>query len=52
MNTHNERILEQFSLQAVPFAQVPGHSDSIKMLIELSGAAQDSTVLDLAYEMT
>ena len=48
MTTHNERIIEQFSLQAVPFTQVPGHSDSINMLIELSGATQDSTVLDLA----
>ncbi|MBU3605807.1 class I SAM-dependent methyltransferase [Polynucleobacter sp. MWH-Creno-3A4] len=48
MTTHNERIVEQFSLQAVPFTQVPGHSDSINMLIEFSGASQDSTVLDLA----
>ena len=48
MTTHNEKIIEQFSLQAVPFTQVPGHSDSIPMLIELSGVAKDSILLDLA----
>jgi hypothetical protein len=36
VTTHNERIVEQFSLQAVPFTQVPGHSDSINMCFQVS----------------
>jgi len=45
---HNEVIIEQFSKQAVPFAKLPGHLDSIQMLMEMSGAASNDSVLDVA----
>ncbi len=45
---HNEVIIEQFSKQAVPFAKLPGHLDSIQMLIEMSCAANNDSVLDVA----
>ncbi len=45
---HNEVIIEQFSKQAIPFAKSPGHMDSIQMLVEMSGAAGNDSVLDVA----
>jgi ubiquinone/menaquinone biosynthesis C-methylase UbiE len=45
---HNQTIIEQFSQQAVPFAQKPGHSDSIQVLIEMSGVSGRDQVLDVA----
>lgn len=45
---HHRTIIEQFSLQAVPFAELPGHSDSIQRLIEFSQVSAADTVLDLA----
>jgi ubiquinone/menaquinone biosynthesis C-methylase UbiE len=45
---HNQLIIEQFSQQAVPFAQKPGHSDSIQVLIEMSGVSGRDQVLDVA----
>jgi len=45
---HNETIIEQFSQQAVPFAELPGHSQSMQMLIELSGVSRADLVLDVA----
>jgi ubiquinone/menaquinone biosynthesis C-methylase UbiE len=45
---HQATIIEQFSQQAIPFAQVPGHLDSIQMLIELAEAGQNDIVLDVA----
>ncbi len=45
---HHHTIIEQFSLQAVPFAELPGHSDSIQRLIEFSQVSTADTVLDLA----
>ena len=45
---HNQTIIEQFSLQAIPFSELPGHSDSMQMLIELSKVAAADTVLDIA----
>jgi len=45
---HQATIVEQFSQQAIPFAQVPGHLDSIQLLIELAEAKQTDTVLDVA----
>ncbi len=45
---HNEMIIEQFSKQAVPFAKLPGHLNSIQMLIEMSGAASNDSILDVA----
>ena len=45
---HQATIIEQFSQQAIPFAQVPGHLDSIQLLIELAEAGQNDTALDVA----
>jgi ubiquinone/menaquinone biosynthesis C-methylase UbiE len=45
---HNQTIIAQFSQQAVPFAELPGHSQSIQMLITMSGVSSTDTVLDVA----
>ena len=45
---HNKKIIEQFSLQAIPFSELPGHSDSMQMLIQLSEVSATDTVLDIA----
>jgi ubiquinone/menaquinone biosynthesis C-methylase UbiE len=45
---HNQTIIEQFSQQAVPFAEKPGHSDSMQILIEMSGVSIGDEVLDVA----
>jgi len=45
---HQAKIVDQFSRQAIPFAQIPGHLDSIGLLMELSGVSTRDTVLDVA----
>ena len=45
---HQEKIIEQFSRQAIPFTQVPGHFDAMQILIELSDVCQNDAVLDVA----
>jgi ubiquinone/menaquinone biosynthesis C-methylase UbiE len=45
---HQAEIVAQFSRQAVPFAQVPGHYDALQILLELSGVGGDDAVLDVA----
>lgn len=45
---HQAEIVDQFSRQAIPFAQVPGHYDAMQILIELSGVGSDDEVLDVA----
>jgi ubiquinone/menaquinone biosynthesis C-methylase UbiE len=45
---HNEKIIEQFSLQAIPFSELAGHSDSLQMLIEFSEVSDTDSVLDVA----
>lgn len=45
---HNDTIITQFTLQAVPFAELPGHSESMDMLIQCSGVCARDTVLDVA----
>ena len=45
---HNERILKQFEMQAVPFAEMPAHADSMELLIELCQARPDDEALDVA----
>ena len=45
---HKARIVDQFSRQAIPFAQVPGHFDAMWVLIEMSGVGRDDNVLDVA----
>jgi SAM-dependent methyltransferase len=45
---HNQAIIEQFSQQAVPFAKKSEHSDSMQLLIEMSGVSGEDQVLDVA----
>lgn len=45
---HNQTIVEQFSRQAIPFSELPGHSQSMQILIELSGVSESDDVLDIA----
>ncbi|HWI40635.1 MAG TPA: methyltransferase domain-containing protein, partial [Verrucomicrobiae bacterium] len=45
---HRAAILDQFARQAIPFTRVPGHLDSLQLLISLSGAGPDDDVLDVA----
>lgn len=46
--THQETIVEQFTQQAIPFAQLPGHLDALDLLLELARPTAVDTVLDLA----
>ena len=48
IDAHNERIIDQFSKQSVPFTKVPGHLDAIDTLVSMSGVRQMHTVLDVA----
>ncbi|WP_447962568.1 class I SAM-dependent methyltransferase [Nitrospira sp. Ecomares 2.1] len=45
---HNDTIITQFTLQAVPFSELPGHSESMDMLVPFSGVCATDTVLDVA----
>lgn len=45
---HNDKIIEQFSKQAVPFTKIKGHYDSVDTIIEMSEVSTNHTVLDLA----
>lgn len=45
---HQSRIIDQFSRQAIPFTQIPGHYDSMQVLIEMSAVDNDDIVLDVA----
>ncbi|MCM0083838.1 methyltransferase domain-containing protein [Geomonas sp. Red32] len=46
--SHLQEIVSQFSQQAIPFAQVPGHLDAMELLVELSKPTKDDLVLDVA----
>src|SRR5262245_43403014 len=50
MSTHRERILDQFTRQAVPFSTAPGIKDdrALALLVEASGAGPHDAVLDVA----
>lgn len=50
MATHKESVIDQFSRQAVPFAQVPGHTneESLQLLLDRVEAYAQDTVLDVA----
>ena len=50
MSSHQDRILDQFTRQAVPFSSAPGIRDerALQMLVEASGAGPADTVLDVA----
>jgi ubiquinone/menaquinone biosynthesis C-methylase UbiE len=45
---HDEKIIDQFTKQAIPFAELSGHLDAVQMLIELSKVSSKDTVLDVA----
>jgi SAM-dependent methyltransferase len=47
---HNELIIDQFTKQAIPFANMAAHSneDVFKLLLALSEASEKDTVLDIA----
>jgi len=45
---HNNKIVEQFSKQAVPFTKVKGHYDSVDTIISMSEVSQNDQVLDIA----
>lgn len=45
---HDARIIEQFSRQAIPFTELPGHLDSIEMLLALGMVSEADLVLDVA----
>jgi SAM-dependent methyltransferase len=47
---HRDRILDQFTRQAVPFSNAPGIRDerSLDLLVAASGAGPDDDVLDVA----
>ena len=38
---HDAQIVWQFTKQTIPFAELPGHLDSIQMLIEMSKVGGD-----------
>jgi ubiquinone/menaquinone biosynthesis C-methylase UbiE len=46
--THHAKIIDQFSRQAIPFTQVPGHSDAMQILVKFSEVCARDTVLDVA----
>ena len=50
MATHRERILDQFTRQAMPFSTAPGIKDerALELLVEASGAGPTDSVLDVA----
>jgi ubiquinone/menaquinone biosynthesis C-methylase UbiE len=47
---HRRLILEQFTRQAIPFAEMPAHSndEAIRLLIDKAGIGPEDTVLDVA----
>lgn len=45
---HDAEIVKQFTQQAIPFTELPGHLDSIQMLIEMCKVSGDDLVLDAA----
>lgn len=48
MKSHNMEIIEQFTKQAIPFANMPAHLDAIELLIKMSAVDKQKTVLDVA----
>ncbi len=47
---HREKILDQFTRQAVPFSSAPAlrNQEALNRVVELSGAGAEDTVLDVA----
>jgi SAM-dependent methyltransferase len=50
VTAHRDRILDQFTRQAVPFATAPGirAEAALRLVVEATGAGPDDTVLDVA----
>ena len=50
MDSHRERILDQFSRQAVPFATAPTirNEDALNRIVQMAESGRDDTVLDVA----
>jgi ubiquinone/menaquinone biosynthesis C-methylase UbiE len=50
MSSHRDRILDQFSRQAVPFSTAPAIRDdrALQLLVEAAATTADDTVLDVA----
>jgi SAM-dependent methyltransferase len=48
MKHHTQKIVDQFSKQAVYFAKVPGHAEATQLLIDTAGVTPDDNVLDIA----
>jgi ubiquinone/menaquinone biosynthesis C-methylase UbiE len=50
MRTHNDRILDQFTQQAIPFSTAPGIKDqtALQLLVDSSNVTAAETVLDVA----
>lgn len=50
MNRHQASIIDQFTRQAVPFSQRPGHTNeqSLRLLMDAVNLGSDDTVLDVA----
>jgi len=48
--THQQITIDQFTQQAAPFSQSPGHTneESLRLLIEIAQLSGDDTVLDVA----
>lgn len=47
-SSHNTIIIEQFTKQAAPFANLPAHLDAMQLLLEMSGVDKNKSVLDVA----
>lgn len=45
---HKNFIVGQFTQQAIPFSNLPGHAHAFDLMIEMAGATGDDTVLDIA----
>lgn len=50
MDSHQKAIIDQFTLQAAPFAKSPGHTneESLHLLVEMSEVSGNDIVLDVA----
>ena len=48
MCSHQQKIIDQFTQQAIPFTQIAGHHDAIDLLIKMAEPKQSDTVLDVA----
>jgi len=46
--SHNESIIAQFNLQAIPYTEVPAHKDGLGIMIAMAEINENDTVLDVA----